>query len=340
MPFFVSYCRAAGSFENLLESAPGGGQEFRIAGGAQQISQRLADVLGRENVHTGCPVTRLTDYALRGVEAEVADGRRWRARRVILALPPHLVVRIDHSPPLPTWREQLGQRMPMGHLIKVLVTYQFGFWRQRGLSGQAISSRGPLCTVFDASSADALSPALVCFLGGEQATAWAARPKAERCAAVLQHLYDLFGVEDALNPLDYIEHDWAAEPYNGGCPVARMTPGTQSTLAYRLAQPVGSLHFAGTELATCWTGFINGAVESGQRAAAEVASALGKRDVAESDEVRVALVDTNPPVRPLYRDEPPPYLELASPVAGVLGSFAMLVASVRILTSAFKAQAC
>ena len=68
--------------------------------------------------------------------------------------------------------------------------------------------------------------------------------------------------------------DWAAEPWSRGCPVAVMAPRALTSTGTTLREPVGPIHFAGTETAVEWTGYIEGALESGERAAREVIRAL------------------------------------------------------------------
>ena len=335
LAYVVAYCRAAGSLDALLETSENGGQEFRVSGGAFQIARRLADSVGEDNVHLSTPVAHI-QQDVDGARVQSVDGHVWRASRVVLATPPHLVSRITHAPALPSWRDQLGQRMPMGHLMKVVISYSQGFWRQKGFSGNLVSSKGPLCTVFDATSADGLSPAIVAFIGGSQATEWAARPAVERRLAVLQQLALAFHDDGALDPIDYVEQDWAREPYNGGCPVARMNTGVMSTLAHRLRLPIGRLHFAGTELADSWTGYIDGAVQSGERAAREVVAVTLSARRGEGEEQPAGApqdgVDRGLPPRPLFRPEPLSVFSwstLRLPAAGVLGGFVALAATAR-----------
>ena len=78
----------------------------------------------------------------------------------------------------------------------------------------------------------------------------------------------------ANQPADYIEHDWTAEQWTRGCCGAHFPPGTWTQFGPALRRPSGLLHWAGTETATEWSGYMNGAVQSGKRAAEEVRSAL------------------------------------------------------------------
>ena len=68
--------------------------------------------------------------------------------------------------------------------------------------------------------------------------------------------------------------DWSAEPYTRGCPVAIAPPGVLTTYGRALREPVGRLHWAGTETSTYWNGYMDGAVRAGGRAAREVLERL------------------------------------------------------------------
>ena len=69
----------------------------------------------------------------------------------------------------------------------------------------------------------------------------------------------------ARTPSAILEKDWATEPFNGGCPVGACGPGVLTSAESELRTPHQRVVFAGTELATVWPGFLNGAVQSGQR---------------------------------------------------------------------------
>jgi monoamine oxidase len=127
--------------------------------------------------------------------------------------------------------------------------------------------------VVDATQASGAQPALCAFVGGDAAIGWSEQPEHVRRELVLEHLVSLFGAA-AREPITILEKDWATEPYNGGCPVGTSGPGVLAIGAHALRTPHRRVVFAGTELATVWPGFLNGAVQSGQRAADEVAVLL------------------------------------------------------------------
>jgi monoamine oxidase len=194
------------------------------------------------------------------------------AGRAILAVPPAIAGRIGYRPALPGWRSQLTQRVPMGSVIKVHAIYEEPFWREEGLSGFVVSDRGPVTIVYDNSPEDGSPGVLVGFIEGEQARSWARRNRADRRAGVLACLADYFG-ERAGRPRELLERSWADEEYSGGCFAGYFPPGVWTSFGQALREPIGRLHWAGTETATAWTAYMEGAVQSGQRAADEVLAA-------------------------------------------------------------------
>jgi monoamine oxidase len=192
---------------------------------------------------------------------------------VIVAVPPVLAGRIEYDPPLPAPRDQLTQRMPMGSVIKCIAVYEEPFWREDGLTGQAISLPGPAQVVFDNTPPNG-SPALLAFLEGKDARELARRSEAERRDAVLRGFQRLFG-RRAAHPVLYVEKDWSSEPYSRGCYAGVLGPGAWTAYGRVLREPIGRIHWAGTETATRWMGYMDGALQSGKRAAAEVLRSEG-----------------------------------------------------------------
>jgi monoamine oxidase len=262
------YMRSGGSFDALTRS-DGGAQQDRVSGGIQPVAEALASDLQRRNaaVTLESPVHRIAqhdDHLL--VESEHATVR---ARYGIVALPPPLVSAIDFDPPLSDQRRQLLERTPMGSVIKCVAVYPEPFWRYDGRSGQAIGGDGPVRATFDASPASGTPGVLLGFIEGAAARDWAERSENERREAALTCFAHFFG-ERALSPTHYLDRAWAKEPFSGGCYAALFPPGVWTELGPSIREPHGRVHWAGTETARVWNGYIEGAVLSGDRAASEV----------------------------------------------------------------------
>ena len=263
--YFLMYITAGGGILNLTE-ARGGAQQDGIVGGAQAISLALEKELG-DAVVLSTPVRRLVQ-SREGVDA-VSDARTVGGRYAVVAVPPTLAGRIEYQPPVSVGRDQLTQRHAMGAVVKVLVTYEHAFWREAGFSGEAVSSDGPLSVVYDASSHDDRQPALVGFVAGSQARQWSSQPLADRQRRITAALARYFG-DSAQSYTDYRELDWGMEAWSRGGPAGGLPPGVLTHAFAHLRKPEGRIHWAGAETATEWIGYMEGALQSGERAADEV----------------------------------------------------------------------
>ncbi|XP_034458880.1 amine oxidase [flavin-containing] A-like isoform X2 [Hippoglossus hippoglossus] len=173
--FFLMYAAAAGGLLPLLESSAGSAQEFKVKGGTQQLSERLAERVGLQDVRLGSAVTAIWQEA-ESARVMTATGT-FSCRAVIVTCPPHLAAKIQYHPALPSQREFLTQNMPMGHMLKFIITYQTAFWREKGFSGEIVAGSStdcPFCVTFDATSPGG-NAALVGFIAGQQASQWSSK---------------------------------------------------------------------------------------------------------------------------------------------------------------------
>lgn len=265
---FLFYVRSAGGFDRIT-SVRGGAQQTRLVGGTQAISQALAADLG-DRVHLGAPV-RCIEHGDGGVRLEAGD-LVVVADYAVVAVPPALAGRIDYDPALSAARDALTQRLPMGSVTKCVATYPEPFWRAAGRSAEVVDAAGPVGLVYDDSPPGGESGALVGFLAGDAALAWADDPTGRR-DRVLEAFAEYLGPR-AADPVAYEDLVWSDERYSRGCYVGLFGPGGLTRVGEALREPVGRLHWAGTETATRWCGYMDGAVRSGERAAEEVAARL------------------------------------------------------------------
>ena len=260
------YVAAAGSFDKLIDTE-GGAQQDRLDGGAQLLPLGLADSLG-ERVRLGAPVRRIAQSE-DGVRID-AEGLAVEAGRVVVAVPPAIAARIELDP-LPPGRPELAERLRPGALSKCLALYAEPFWRGDGFSGESVTDGGPVTLTFDASPRDGSAGVLLGFVGGPEARELAALPVAERRAPVLACFERLYGPR-AAEPLEYAEQTWSEEQWSGGGPTSNFGPGGWTSCGPALREPAGRLHWAGTETATVWSGYMEGALQAGERVAAEILS--------------------------------------------------------------------
>ncbi|MFF2494963.1 flavin monoamine oxidase family protein [Agromyces sp. NPDC058064] len=268
---FLFYLRSAGSLDVLM-STTAGAQERRVVGGTHLASERMAAEL---DVRTDSPVRAITEH--RGGVRVGFDGGSLSAERVIVAIPPALAGRIAYSPPLPAERDGLTQQMPMGSVIKVHVAYPTPFWREAGLNGSALDLDHLLGVALDNSPPDASCGVIVGFFEGAAARAAARLSREERRRAAVDALVAMFGAA-AGDPMEMVELNWMDEEFTRGCYGGRLGAGAWTQYGRALAEPVGRVHWAGSETADVWNGYMEGAVRSGHRAALEVLGMLGARE--------------------------------------------------------------
>jgi monoamine oxidase len=259
----------AGTFQRLFDTR-GGAQASRMVGGSQTVPLRLAARLGRRVV-LGTPVRSIAQTGS-GVRV-VSDRLTVDARRAIVAIPPVLAGDIRYAPHLPAGRRALTAQYPPGALIKVAAVYDRPFWRDHGLTGQVVATGFPISIAYDDSPPGGRPGVLFGFVGGDNARRYRRLSPAARRRSVLAQLRTFFGTA-AGRPTQLFDTDWTAERWTRGCPVGIPAIGSLVATGPHLRAPVGRLHWAGTETATYWNGYMDGAVSSGERAAAEVLAEL------------------------------------------------------------------
>jgi monoamine oxidase len=263
------YLHSGNGIINLTSTA-GGAQDSRFYGGSQIVSIRMAEALGKRVV-LNAPVRRIAQG--RSGVTVTSDAGTWHAKQVVVAIAPTLAGRIDYSPALPAARDQLTQRMPQGSVIKYELVFPTPFWRSSGLSGYTNSDRAPVCITYDNSPPSGKPGVLLGFSVGSAARRLTGLSAGARRAEVLSELSRYFGSQ-ILHPKALIEQNWSNEPWTRGCYAGMLPPGAWSDFGAALRAPVGRIHWAGTETAEVFTGYMDGAVRSGERAAVEVRKAL------------------------------------------------------------------
>lgn len=260
------YVSAGGGVEVLHKS----GLAERFHGGAQAVSDRVAQQLGGR-VMLKRPVREIDQSGHTVVVKTEQD--RFEARRVIVALPPPLAGRIFYRPGLPANRDGLTQRAFMATTIKCHAVYPTPFWREKGLSGQVISDETVVDVTHDNSPPSGQPGIMAGFLFGKHGRQWADQPEADIRRTVLAAFGKYFGPE-AASPTEFYIANWPGEIWSRGCYSGIMPTGVWTGYPNGLRTPADRIHWAGTETATGWCQYMDGAVRSGERAAEEVLQQL------------------------------------------------------------------
>lgn len=262
--------RRQGGLTTML-GAGTGAQESLLVEGAGSIAEILAAELG-SRVRLGCRVTTIA-RGDGGVTVQTSRGVI-RAEKVIVTVPWPLVGQIIFEPALPPDRVALTRNTYMGSVYKAIAVYERPFWRQKG-GGEFMVLDGPARTVFDSSPPD--GPGHLCFLiGGPEAHSLDHLNATGRRDALLADLSRHLGPE-VLTPASWHEKSWHLDENAGGGYIALPLPGTTEGLVPAASTPLGDIHWAGTESADDHPGYLEGAIQTGIRAAAEVFEALPQR---------------------------------------------------------------
>jgi monoamine oxidase len=240
-----------------------------LNGGSQAIAQRLADELTAE-LQVATPVT-----ALRQDENGVClttTGGVLRAKRAILAIPLHLLAAMALDGDLSRRAQWCKGAIVQGRVIKNVIVYDQAWWRLAGLNGMVAAPEGPIDHLVDGSNPQGRPGVLIAFATAGRAESLATMEAGHRQELILEHINRSLD-EAPSPPTAFHSIDWTADPLAQGGYASRLGPGFSTGDQPRLADPIGRVHFAGTETATQWRSYMEGALESGERAALEVLSA-------------------------------------------------------------------
>jgi monoamine oxidase len=287
----VSFDQAGGSprevsllhslFEMKANPSAGEPDKYYLRGAAGQIPPLLAGQLGGDKVVRLSSKVVAIHQASDGVTVSAITPQGYKdfnGKAVIVAIPPWLTGAISYTssvpgqPGLPARRMHLTQRMAMGTIAKIACVYDTPWWRtsKERLSGASYSQGRLVGATADSGLPGDEGPGiLTSFLRGHMLFDWIRLPLESRKEWVIHDLADLFG-EDARNPADYVEALWPQEQLTGGAYNGYLPPGGWTSFGSTLREPFGRISWAGTETATEWYGYFDGAATAGERAAEEV----------------------------------------------------------------------
>lgn len=241
---------------------------YVVHGGSDLLPRALAARLA-ERIHYGAPVVALARHA-RGVRVVTAPGGRHEpleVERVICTLPFSVLRGLAISPAFSAEKQRAIDTLPYASVVRSYVQTRRRFWLDEGASGQAVTDL-PIMSVFDRGPAlDGPRGLLESFSAGAAARRLAALDDDQRLRAVLAQLAQVHpGV--AQEQEGGTSFCWDQDPWARGA-YLWYRPGQMTSLLAHVARPEGRVHFAG-EHTSDWPGWMQGALESGERAALEV----------------------------------------------------------------------
>jgi monoamine oxidase len=250
---------------------PAEGRMYRIAGGNDRLASALAAPLG-DRLRLGSELVAISHRG-RTVRASIKQARQTAQLScdyLVVTLPATQLRRVPITPALPAPQHEAIARLGYGRATKTLLQFSQRFWRVPGRP-TAFGTPLPIGAVWDAAEDQRGRAGILALLAGGSASDATADLVARDGVGALARSLDWLGSKRA-DLLGARQVVWEADPFSRGG-YAFFDPGFDPTLRAWLAQPCGRLFFAGEHTSAAWQGYMNGAVESGRRAAAEVAAA-------------------------------------------------------------------
>ncbi|WP_281925566.1 flavin monoamine oxidase family protein [Flavobacterium collinsii] len=235
---------------------------FRIANGTQSLIDTLIEKIPDESILLNTKVVSINEVNDK-VAIEITDGGLYEADKVIISIPPQLVAsKINFSPIL---NNSLVKILPtiqtwMAGAIKFTLEYSEPFWRNEGYSGMLYSHAGIVMEMYDHTNLEEDKFGLTGFLNG----AAAAYNQEVRKEFVLRQLKELLGIK-ALNPIAYFDKIWMDEFILSGNPVIHRPHQNNGHPLLQMEYMNGKLLFNGTETATEYAGYLEGAIIAAKR---------------------------------------------------------------------------
>lgn len=282
--YFLNYCKSGGGLLNMRSDRKGGGQHLRVRQGTQAFAIGLARDLPSGIVRLDSPVLSVEGNDGTGSIVVHVRNRIFNTRKVITTVPTPVLKKIPFSPSLPIEKRLWLESTTYGYYTKAMMVFKTPFWVNKGFCGLTQSFIGPASVIRDTSSPADGKAVLTCFMSSGPGTVWSALSHSERSASLAEQIGKLFDSEDTAKEefVELLTYEWNKDEYSGfGCPCTGLPPGVLDTLGgSSLREPWLDVHFAGTETAGEWKGYMEGAVRSGERAANEVIKALTTRNSA------------------------------------------------------------
>lgn len=276
--YALNVINSAGGNIKRMTDKNGGAMSYRAVGGMTKVCSTLCDTIRKAGgeIRFNSLVGTLDTLDNDIIRVGTADNAAYFCKHLIFATPLSSLYKITCNFTVPDEYTKLSMNMFMGSYIRIIAVYKDAFWRDANLSGEAVINasnyqREPISFVIDYSDYQNQVNALCVTITAERAAFWGGKPEPERRAAVLNKLGVLFG-SAASTPICYLEYDWNNDPVYKGGTFGIYPPGRN--LDYEFSNTYKNIHWAGAETADVWRGFLEGACQSGIRAAGQVATQL------------------------------------------------------------------
>ena len=257
----IRHVSAYAAAAEYFESSPDNEMDFKIVGGNSRLVNAFADRVGRASIHLGCYVTAIRQKS--GVVEVTAGDATFTGDACVCTVPARMLPDIAFDPPLPEAQVQAARALQYARIVKNQLLFAERFW---GTEPFSLVSDVTSHYYFHSTNGQPGAAGILCsYAVGEKADLLASQDDARRQAIITGELVPLEPRAPEL-ARGIASYAWQRDPFTRGA-YALYRPGQWFTVRPLLAQPHGKVVFAGEHLAD-WQGFMEGAVNTGEDAAA------------------------------------------------------------------------
>jgi monoamine oxidase len=253
-------------------------EKYRVRGGNDQIPARLASALtGQLNVqHELTSIARNSDGTYR-LTFKLGGGisKTVTADRVVLALPFSILRTVDHSKAgFSALKRTAIKEQGMGTNSKLHLQFANRHWETLGCNGDTVADTGYQNT-WEVTRAQSGAPGiLVDYTGGNVGASFGSGTPTSRAQQFLAQIEPVLpGISSRWNGRATVDF-WPAYPWTKGS-YSYWKVGQYTKFAGIEGVAEDACHFCGEHTSIDFQGYLNGAIETGERAASEVRTALG-----------------------------------------------------------------
>ncbi len=244
---------------------------YMIKNGADNLPKAFARKLQKQ-IHYGAAVTYIEQNSegVKVVYQQVGVKKTLRADHVVCAIPFSVLKNVDVSPAFSSWKQRAINELPFTSLSRIFLQFKKRFWLDSNLSGFSYTDLPIMWTRNMTGAQPGPRGILEAYITGDHSRKITAMKEPERLSYVLKYLNQIFpGAEDHVEA-GYASC-WDADPWARGG-YSWLKPGQLAGIGRHIATPEGRIHFAGDHTSK-WPSWMQGAFESGNRVAREIAQA-------------------------------------------------------------------
>ena len=259
----IRHVSAFAAAAEYAESSPKNEMDYKMTGGNSRLAEEFAKRIGAENIKLGSFVTNVGQA--RGIVTVKTESGRYKADAVICTAPIQSLLKIKFDPPLPSAQTEAAEKLIYARICKNSVLYDERFWRDENFS--MVSDATSHYYFHSTQSQPGKQGILTAYAIGEKADVLASQSDPRRMRIIANDLTDLDPKAPAL-ARGIASYAWQRDQYTDGA-YALYRPGQWFGIRPILQRPHGKVLFAGEHLAD-WQGFMEGAIETGESAAASL----------------------------------------------------------------------